>query len=123
MRRSLLHRSTACLVAFSVALFSLEAAVADVHDGDGSRPAMTATDAGNPPVDPPGVGGSGHRGAPGDGGHPMHVCHCTHAHTVGSITAGAPVSAAPDRLAPPHRPSSPTLPSRAQVPLVPPPIV
>ena len=122
MRASLIHRLTACLVAFCFALFSVEAAVADVHDADGSPASVTQRGHdGQPPVAPTN-GGTQDRNAPGESGHPVHVCHCTHTHAAGVFAPRITVSLAPIHPAAPDAGISRIPSGREQEPLVRPPI-
>ena len=122
MRGSLIHRLTAFLVALCFALFSVEATVADVHDADGS-PASVAQlgDHGQPPAVPTNDG-TQDRNAPGESGHPVHVCHCTHTHTAGVFAPRITVALAPIHPAAPDAGLSRIPSGREQEPLVRPPI-
>lgn len=122
MRRSPLHRLTACLVALCFALFSGEAAVADVHDAHGSAPALTEQGDGTRLPAAPGSHGTQQPDSPGESGHPIHVCHCTHAHTAGSIVGHAAVSAPPIQFRALDIAASQYAPNRVQEPPVRPPI-
>ena len=121
MRGSLIHRLTASLVTLCFALFSVEAAVADVHDADGSPPSVSQ-DAHDGQLPVPSNDGTQPQNAPGERGHPVHVCHCTHAHTAGSVAARVTVSLTPVHGFTPYLVPTQHSPSRAQEPLVPPPI-
>lgn len=119
MRGSLFHRLTACLVALCFALFSVEAAVADVHDADGSSSAGAAQAEGpQPPASP----GTERHDLPGESGHPVHVCHCTHGHIAGSVADRVTVSFAPVHYSTPEIALARYAPSRTHQPLVRPPI-
>ena len=113
---SLVRRLLSVVLALCLALFSVESALADVHD-HGSSTWVTAVGV---PDDPAGEGR--HHEQPDDG-HPLHVCHCAHGHAAGSVV---PVQASTI----PH-PTLPFVPewdsanrpsTRVQEPLVPPPI-
>ena len=112
-----LHRLVAAVLALCVALFSLEAAVVDVHDTDGSPPRLISIDHADWHT-----GGGHHSDAPGDE-HPVHVCHWAHGHTAGSVElvqtgiAQAPVLSFTPEWGSTQRPGT-----RVQEPLVPPPI-
>ena len=122
MRPSLLHRLVACLVVLSLTLFSVEAAIADVHDGHGSGPALTGQGDGAHLAYGPAEHSTHHRDSSGDSGQPVHVCHCTHGHSAGSVAAGGTLLLVrvPRREA--HIAFNQYAPSRAQEPLVRPPI-
>lgn len=75
-----MRRAIAFLMLLSFGFFSLEIAVADVHDGDASA-AEIAKVTGSPSGELP-------QDAPADAGHEVHVCHCVHAH--GTLTPAAP---------------------------------
>ena len=117
---SLIHRLTAALVALCFALFSVEAAVADVHDRDGSWPAATAQ--GEGATNPTSNGGTQHQVPPAESGHSTHVCHCTHNHTSGSVVDRAAVLVSAVHSLEPELPPTRHMPSRVQEPLVRPPI-
>ena len=121
MRTSLWHRLTACLVAFCFVLFSVEAAVADVHDADGSGSTATVQGDGAHLPGGPWNEGTERQGSP-DGGHPAHVCHCTHGHTAGSIARRVTVSLAPVHEFTPEMAPTRYPPSRTHQPLIRPPI-
>lgn len=85
----MLRRLIACVLALCLGLFSVEALVADVHDGDATRAELVAASAranasahpdshasalGDAPEQAPG------EHAPGERGHHVHVCHDGHAH-------------------------------------------
>lgn len=92
----MLRRLTALVLALCFGLFTAEALVADVHDGDATHAELAQFAGAVAHVDAPAGGhadGPGdHPGerAPGQSGHAQHACHCVHAH------AGwwAPVAAA-----------------------------
>ena len=82
-RSQTMRRTIAFLTLFSFGLFSLEIAVADVHDGDASAAEMAKVtgSTSNLPQD-----------GPADAGHEVHVCHCVHAHgTLDPVTPGLAV--------------------------------
>jgi hypothetical protein len=79
-RSQTMRRAIAFLTLFSFGFFSLEIAVADVHDGDASV-AEIAQVTGAPSGELPQHG-------PPDSGHEVHVCHCVHAH--GTLTPATP---------------------------------
>ena len=111
-RRSVLrrvHRGIAVVVAFCLAMFQLEALIADVCDGDATpaevaalvgaasdlprdavqvataravaRAAVAQTASAAPEVAVSRAGlGAGVPGSPTPLGHPAHTCHCVHAH-------------------------------------------
>jgi hypothetical protein len=96
------HRGLAAAVALCLALFQLEALIADVCDG-GATPAEVAALVGSasdlprdavqraaaqavartaaPTAEPVAIrGGADGPDAPPPSGHPAHTCHCVHAH-------------------------------------------
>ena len=75
-----MRRLIAFLTLFSFGFFSLEIAVADVHDGDASA-AEIAKVTGSSPGELP-------QNGPANGAHDVHVCHCVHAH--GTLTPATP---------------------------------
>lgn len=82
-RSQTMRRAIAFLTLFSFGCFSLEIAVADVHDGDASAAEMAKVtgSTSNLPQD-----------GPADAGHEIHVCHCVHAHgTLDPVTPGLAV--------------------------------
>lgn len=85
------RRLVACPVILFLALFWIEAAVADVHE-TGEPQAMP----GEQVVHPAGPhaslpSGSHQHSTPPDDGHTAHVCHCTHAHATGWLSPPAAV--------------------------------
>lgn len=83
--RSSLRRTTALLLATCFGLFTAEALIADVHDGDvgANHPVSVETTTAH-------LGG-GPSSVPTEPAHSIHVCHCVHAH--GGMTALASTSA------------------------------
>ena len=97
LRFAFLRRLTACLLALCFGLFTAEALLADVHDGDATHEELVRTDGtdghavahvahGDTP-DAAHVGAQAdtpddHPGerAPGQSGHTQHSCHCVHVH-------------------------------------------
>jgi hypothetical protein len=73
-----LRRLVALGLALCFGLFSVEALLADVHDGDATHAELVSTGAIIGHFDVPGDHGSDH--APGRSGHATHACHCVHAH-------------------------------------------
>lgn len=93
----LLRRLTACVLALCFGLFTAEALLADVHDGDATHEELMRADgAGDHQAshvahgdstdtahaDGQAESSSGHPGerAPGQSGHSQHSCHCVHVH-------------------------------------------
>lgn len=93
----LIRRLTACLLMLCSGLFSAEALLADVHDGDATHGELVRADGAgdhaavhvahgdapeavqvgaqpDAPDDHPG------ERAPGQSGHAQHACHCAHVH-------------------------------------------
>jgi hypothetical protein len=75
---SALRRLTALLLAVCVGLFTVETAIADVHDGDASTP--TVGQGVRPDVAPAALGDLSGHPADDSSKHSMHVCHCVHMH-------------------------------------------
>lgn len=99
MRSSLVTRLTSLVLALCFGVFTLEALIADVCDGDApaAEVARLATDASAHPglAAATAVVGTAdqHDGAPADAqgsGHATHVCHCGHAHATMSVAAAIP---------------------------------
>lgn len=78
----MIRRLVSLVLALCFGLFSAEALVADVHDGDATHTELvSAAQATGHAAHVDGDGGSGpHERAPGESGHSLHVCHCAHAH-------------------------------------------
>lgn len=75
-----MRRTLATLLMFCFGLFSMELAVADVHDGDASAAEIAA------------LTGADLQDVPADGSseptHDTHACHCVHGHgTVQVVTS------------------------------------
>lgn len=111
----MLRRALALLLLVCLGQFMVEAAVADVHDGDATHEELVAVDgaahrdgpgavndraptcaqqdacARAPHAGAPSESHSGER-APGAPGHALHVCHCVHAH--GATLSRVPTVAA-----------------------------
>ena len=87
-------------VIFSLALFWLEVAVADVHDE--VNPQTTLSPPGTLPVSPNATLSpeSHQHSAPTDDGHPTHVCHCSHAHSTGWVSPSLEVAQSPSHKVP-----------------------
>lgn len=96
-RAALLRRLTACVLALCFGLFTVEALLADVHDGDATHEELVRADgAGDHAAfhvahgdtrDTAHVGAQAdapdnHPGerAPGQSEHGQHACHCAHVH-------------------------------------------
>ncbi len=96
-RVALLRRLTACVLALCFGMFTAEALLADVHDGDATHEELVRADgAGDHAAthvshgdtqDAAHVGAQAdvpddHPGerAPGHSGHTQHACHCVHVH-------------------------------------------
>ena len=81
----MLNRVVAFILLLSFGLFSLEALIADVHDGDASAAevasatAATMGDSGPPVTEIGAANDSERQGAKGPV-HEQHACHCVHAH-------------------------------------------
>lgn len=63
-------------------LFTAEALLADVHDGDATHEELVRVD-GDRHAEQHAVADAGHapgERAPGEQGHSEHACHCVHAH-------------------------------------------
>ena len=116
----MLRRFTALLLMLCLGFFSVEALVADVHDGDASAAELqrdgashggahvadagTADDEAGPAAKPDDAG-DGSNGDDGKPVHTQHVCHCVHAH--GAVDMARDAAAAPevpDASAPAVRP-------------------
>ena len=95
--------------------FSVEALVADVHDGDASAAELQRDDASHSgahladagaddeagPATKPDDAGDGSNGDDGKPVHTQHVCHCVHAHgAVDMARDAAAAPAVPDASAP-----------------------
>lgn len=120
LRSLRVKRAIASLLIWCFAFAALEVPIADVHDGDATHAEVDR------------VTGASHadhgrltddqtpeRPAPGSSDHPVHVCHCTHAHA-GMLALprvdlpvwehGVPLAVAPEvpppavALAPPTHP-------------------
>lgn len=78
----MLRRLASLVLALCFGLFSAESLVADVHDGDATHAELVsaAQVAGHVPhADGESAPGQHERG-PDQSGHPLHACHCAHAH-------------------------------------------
>ena len=114
-RFAFVRRLTACLLALCFGLFTAEALLADVHDGDATHEELVRTDGARNHAAVHAAHGDApetariavHADASGDGGHPgerpagqsehtQHSCHCTHAHGVGTQRGGLLTSALTD---------------------------
>ena len=117
----MLRRFTALLLMLCLALFSVEALVADVHDGDATAAELQRDGASHGGAHVAHAGTTGrdeaaqaavHDDAGGqptrDDGRPVHtqhVCHCVHAHgAVDTAREASDVPALPDASAPVARP-------------------
>ena len=76
-----LRRTLALLLTWCFLLATLEAPVADVHDGGASHAEVDRV-TGEPHADHAHAFGHGSpdQPVPDPSDHPVHVCHCTHAH-------------------------------------------
>lgn len=98
LRSVLLRRVTACVLALSFSLYTVEALLADTHDGDATHEELARADGAGEHAafhiahgDEPSTARLGaqaatpeeHPGerAPGDSGHSQHACHCMHVHS------------------------------------------
>ena len=82
VRHLVLKRITGFVLALCFGLFTLEVAIADVHDGDASAAEVAKAPVGGGATSTDAVPNrdSG-PGAPTEpAGHETHVCHCVHAH-------------------------------------------
>ena len=94
LRRASVRRLLTMVLAFALAVSLAEEGVADVHDGDAthaeidratgvSHASHSETPGARHAVDPAGSP------APPGSDHPVHVCHCTHAH-LGVVAVSTP---------------------------------
>lgn len=80
----MLRRLVALALMLCFGLFTAEALLADVHDGDATHEELVRVD-GERHVDQHAATAAGVEHAPGEripgkSGHAQHACHCTHAH-------------------------------------------
>jgi hypothetical protein len=106
-------------VIFFFALFWIEAAVANVHDED--APQATLSEQGSM-HDASRTPGSQRPSSPNDDGHPLHACHCNHAHSTAWVSLPFEVAFSPAHRVPPCSGASAHTPTPEQQPLDRPPI-
>ena len=115
----MLRRMTALLLMMCLALFSSEALIADVHDGDATtaelqREGETHREIHRADIDPDGLTAKGQLEIAEDSGrrsheggspetpvHAQHACHCVHGHSAGDV--GEVNSVAPRAIHPSGR--------------------
>lgn len=80
-RGRLVRRVTAVLVSLGLGLFTTEAWIPDVHDGDATAAELAAAGVNPHQVgDLPAPSNESTTPVPDDVDHSTHVCHCTHGH-------------------------------------------
>lgn len=84
----MLRRLVALVLMLCFGLFTAEALLADVHDGDATHAELVRVDGDRHVAEHDGASAvGGHHSderAPGESGHAQHACHCVHAHGVWS---------------------------------------